>query len=349
MMEFLEQFIANFYGFTTWDIVTSIIDILIVWFLLYQILLLMRGTKAMQILLGLLLLVLLYLVSLPELLDLSTLNWTLEKFIASFAVIIVIIFQEDVRKALGEFGKSGTMATTGEVTLGASPIEEIVKACALLSERRIGALIAIEMEASLDAYMVEGIKLDSIISKGLLVSLFIPFKANPTHDGAVIIRNNRIYSAGCFLPLSSNDKIDKTLGTRHRAALGLSESTDAVILVVSEETGIISVAYKEELTRRFTPEELRDLLHKLFTKKGLEEASSGSILKHLRLARHKKQRPSSSESGITMSVRTKTTHTKSSGDSSENPHVSRLSESNRKASANNDISKETERDSHAEK
>ncbi|MBO4349967.1 MAG: DNA integrity scanning protein DisA nucleotide-binding domain protein, partial [Proteobacteria bacterium] len=131
-------------------------------------------------------------------------------------------------------------------------------------ERIGGALIAIEMDAILDQYMVEGIKIDATITKELLVSLFIPYKANPTHDGAVIIRNQRINSAGCFLPLSANDRIDKALGTRHRAAIGLSESTDAVIVVVSEETGIISVAHNEQLTRKLSPEALRDYLHKMF-------------------------------------------------------------------------------------
>ena len=189
----------------------------------------------------------------------------MDKFISSFIIIIVIIFQEDIRRGLSQFGKSGTLAASGnDVTLEASLIEEIVKAASILSDRRIGALMAIEMEASLDQYMVEGVKVDAEITKELLVALFIPYKANPTHDGAVIIKNHRIDSAACFLPLSSNDKIDKALGTRHRAAIGLSESTDAVIVVVSEETGAISIAHNEVLKRRLSPENLRDELHKFF-------------------------------------------------------------------------------------
>lgn len=260
-----EQFFSNFYDYSMKDILLALLDILIVWYLFYQILMLIRGTKAMQIIVGLLFFAFLYLISQPEILDLATLNWVFDKFITSIVVILVIIFQEDIRRGLSQFGKSGSLvAGASNSTLGASPIEEIVKAASILSERKIGALIAIEMDASLDQYMVEGVRVDASISKELLVALFIPYKANPTHDGAVIIRNHRIDRAACFLPLSANDQIDKALGTRHRAAIGLSESTDAVIVVVSEETGAISIAHNEQLLRKLTPESLRDELHKLF-------------------------------------------------------------------------------------
>ena len=273
----LDYILSYFEGLSKWDIVCVVIDVVVVWYLFYQIFMLIRGTKAMQVLVGLLVFVALYLISKPEILDLETLNWLLEKFIDSFIVIVVIIFQEDIRRGLSEFGKTGSLSTTTkEDRLGASLIEEIVKAAAILSERRIGALIAIEMDAALDLYMVEGIKIDATISKELLVSLFIPYKANPTHDGAVIIRNQRINSAGCFLPLSADDHIDKTLGTRHRAAIGLSESTDAVIVVVSEETGIISVAHCETLTRKLSPDALRDYLHKKFVQTHAPRDTAGS-------------------------------------------------------------------------
>lgn len=287
----IQQILSNFEGFTASDIVLSILDIAIVWYLFYQIFMLIRGTKAMQILFGLLVFVALYLISRPDMLDLGTVNWILDKFIVSFIVIVVIIFQEDIRRGLSEFGKTGSLTTTtSEDRLGASTIEEIVKAASLLSERRIGALIAIEMDAVLDQYMVEGIKIDATITKELLVSLFIPYKANPTHDGAVIIRNQRINSAGCFLPLSANDRIDKALGTRHRAAIGLSESTDAVIVVVSEETGIISVAHCEKLNRKLTPEALRDYLHKMFVQSHAqkENTAGSAIVRKYRAWREKK-------------------------------------------------------------
>ena len=286
-----EQFFSNFHGFTTTEILLSLLDIIIVWYLFYQILMLIRGTKAMQILFGLLIFVALYLISKPELLDLATLNWILENFISYFIVIVVIIFQEDIRRGLSEFGKTDSLAnkSQNEERLSAEPIEEIVKAASLLSERRIGALVAIEMEAVLDQYMVKGIQIDATITKELLVSLFIPFKANPTHDGAVIIRNQRIDRAGCFLPLSANDRIDKALGTRHRAAIGLSESTDAVIIVVSEETGIISVVHNEMLTRRLSPEALRDYLHKLFvsTHQNKNYAGTSALARRFRTWRNK--------------------------------------------------------------
>ena len=276
----IDQILPNFASFTTTDIIRFAIDILIVWYLFYQILMLIRGTKAMQILFGLLIFVALYVISRPEIADLSTLNWTLNQFIGSFIIIIVIIFQEDIRRGLSVFGKTGSLTApineTTHDTLSPDAIEEIVKAASLLSERRIGALVAIQKDAVLDQYMVQGVKIDAKITKELLVSLFIPYKANPTHDGAVIIRHQRIDSAGCFLPLSSNDKIDQQLGTRHRAAIGLSESTDAVIIVVSEETGAISIAEKETLTRRLSSEALRDYLHKAFVTTVRPDDSVGS-------------------------------------------------------------------------
>ena len=295
-----EQFFMNFYGFSVAEILLSLLDIIIVWYLFYQILMLIRGTKAMQILFGLLIFVALYLISKPELLDLATLNWILDKFISYFIVIIVIIFQEDIRRGLSEFGKTDSLAnkSQAEERLSATAIEEIVKAASLLSERRIGALIAVEMEAVLDQYMVKGIKIDATITKELLVSLFIPFKANPTHDGAVIIRNQRVDRAGCFLPLSANDRIDKALGTRHRAAIGLSEATDAVIIVVSEETGIISVVHNEMLTRRLTSEALRDYLHKVFVSGRQPNNYSGpsALARKFRTWRHKGHNDSNNDS-----------------------------------------------------
>jgi len=273
----LEQFFSNFYDYSAKNVLLTILDIAIIWYLIYQIFMLIRGTKAMQILIGLVIFAILYFLSKPQVLDLATVNWAIDKFIANIVLIVVIIFQEDIRRGLSQFGRSGQLAATASnTTLGASPIEEIVKAASILSGKSIGALIAIEMDAKLDQYMVEGVRVDAEITKELLVALFIPYKANPTHDGAVIIRQHRIDSAACFLPLSSNDKIEKALGTRHRAAIGLSESTDAVIVVVSEETGAISIAHNETLIRKLSPEALRDELHKLFVSAGKESQNDDS-------------------------------------------------------------------------
>ena len=284
----IDQILSNFASFTTTDIIRFAIDILIVWYLFYQILMLIRGTKAMQILFGLLIFVALYVISRPEIADLSTLNWTLNQFIGSFIIIIVIIFQEDIRRGLSVFGKTGSLTApineTTHDTLSPDAIEEIVKAASLLSERRIGALVAIQKDAVLDQYMVQGVKIDAKITKELLVSLFIPYKANPTHDGAVIIRNGRILGAGCMLPLSKNVNLSRELGMRHRAGIGISEVSDAVvvivvdavIIVVSEETGAISIAEKETLTRRLSSEALRDYLHKAFVTTVRPDDSVGS-------------------------------------------------------------------------
>ena len=260
----IDQILSNFASFTTTDIIRFAIDILIVWYLFYQILMLIRGTKAMQILFGLLIFVALYVISRPEIADLSTLNWTLNQFIGSFIIIIVIIFQEDIRRGLSVFGKTGSLTApineTTHDTLSPDAIEEIVKAASLLSERRIGALVAIQKDAVLDQYMVQGVKIDAKITKELLVSLFIPYKANPTHDGAVIIRHGRLLGAGCMLPLSKNVNLSRDLGMRHRAGIGMSENSDAVVIIVSEETGSISVAIGGMLRRHLMPETLENIL-----------------------------------------------------------------------------------------
>ncbi len=280
-------FFSNaFQGFSTLDVVAAVIDVVVVYYLIYRVLLLIKGTRAVQVLAGLVLVMVLYFVSQQDYLGFATLNWLLEKFIASFVVILVILFQDDIRRGLSEMGKTSHLAGLSQLEQ-THFLEEIVKACASLGERRIGALIAIEREASLSAYAAESLRIDAAVTRELLVSLFIPFRANPTHDGAVIIRGGRIAAAGCFLPLTASTKLDKSLGTRHRAAIGLSEVTDAVVIVVSEETGIISVAFRDELTRRLSTEELRDLLQKLFNKEALDDPGlgSGSILKRLRLPR----------------------------------------------------------------
>lgn len=260
----LDHLTRAFRGFDTTDLLISVVDVLLVYYLIYRILLLIKGTKAVQMLVGILLVVVLYFASERDFLGFDTLNWMLEKFIASFVVILVIIFQDDIRRGLSQVGRTGRF--TGLSPLEQSHfLEEVVKAAGMLSERGLGALIAIERAARLDDYTVEGIPIDAAVSKELLVALFVPDRANPTHDGAVVVQKGRISSAGCFLPLTTNPRVDKTLGTRHRAALGLSELADAVVIVVSEETGIVSVAFRGELTRRLDSAELRVLLQRRFS------------------------------------------------------------------------------------
>lgn len=244
------------------DLVLSAVDFVVVYLLIYQILVLIRGTKAVGVLVGLLVLIVFYFVSKAEYLGLSTLHWLLDKFIGSFILVIVVLFQQDIRRALSSFAKSSLFSglTAQE---GAQLVEELVRSCTSLSRNKIGALIAVERLGDLTQYAEDGVKLDAVVSNETLYAVFNPANANPLHDGATIVRGGRILAAGCFLPLTSNPRVDKALGTRHRAAIGLSEDTDSAVLVVSEETGVISVALGGKLSRNLDANSLRQLLHAL--------------------------------------------------------------------------------------
>ena len=244
------------------DLILSIVDFVVVYLLIYQILVLIRGTKAVGVLVGLLVLIVFYFVSKDEYLGLSTLHWLLDKFIGSFILVLVVLFQQDIRRALSSFAKSSIFSglTAQE---GAQLVEELIRACTSLSRHKIGALIAVEREGDLSQYAEEGVKLDAVVSNEALYAVFNPANANPLHDGATIVRGGRVLAAGCFLPLTANPRVDKSLGTRHRAAIGLAEDTDAVVLVVSEETGVISVALGGKLSRNLDANALRQLLHAL--------------------------------------------------------------------------------------
>lgn len=246
-----------------WDVLYVALDLSIVYFVIYRILLLIKGTRAVQMMIGLVLILLFYVVSQRGYLDLATTRWFIEKFIANFIIIVVIIFQQDIRRALAEVGRTSLVpgARAYEET---QVIEEVIKASVMLSQRKLGALIAIEREADLTPFTEEGIELGGVVSKDLLFSLFLPEHQNPLHDGAVVIQQSRVAAAGCFLPLTNNPKVEKTLGTRHRAAIGLSEDTDAAVVIVSEETGTISIAWQGELYRELDANEMRDLLQKIY-------------------------------------------------------------------------------------
>lgn len=245
------------------DVVAALIDFAIVYLVVYRTLLLIQGTRAVQILSGLIIVVGFFFISGNDFLGLTTTHWLIDKFIVNFIIILVILFQADVRRALAQFGKT-TWLNAGRAIEEAPVLEEVIKASVMLSQRRIGALIAIERNAQLQEITQEGIRIDAAVSKDLLFSLFLPEHQNPLHDGAVVIQKGRITAAGCFLPLTNNTKVEKTLGTRHRAAIGLSEDTDAAVIVVSEETGTISVAYREELYRSLDANTMRDLLQRIF-------------------------------------------------------------------------------------
>jgi len=250
---------------------TALVDFALVFTVIYQLLLLIKGTRAVQIVFGLIVIILLYFLSKNQLWTLPTTHWFIEKFIANFIIIVVIIFQQDIRRALAQFGRTTMFSSIASIE-ETQVLEEVIKASVMLSQRKIGALIAIERQADLTHYTEEGIKIDAVVSKDVLFGIFLPEHQNPLHDGAVIIQKGRVTSAGCFLPLTNNPRVEKTLGTRHRAAIGLSEDTDAPVVIVSEETGIISIAYKEELFRELDANKMRDLLQSIFSAQDATEA-----------------------------------------------------------------------------
>ena len=278
--------VLNILQITSWqELPLILLDAAIAYYIIYRILLLIKGTRAAQILLGLLLVILFFFLSGQNLLDLRVTNWFLDKFIANFIIIIVIIFQDDIRRALAQAGSQTSIFSRARSLQESYVLEEVIKASAMLSKRRIGALIALEREASLNAFIEEGIKLDSTVSKDLLYSVFLPEHQNPLHDGAVVIQQGRVAAAGCMLPLTQSTRVSKSLGTRHRASVGLSEDYDAAVVVVSEESGVISVAYQGELYRDLEATELRELLQNIYLTKANadERASLKEIIRKLSL------------------------------------------------------------------
>ena len=261
-----------------------LLDLAIVYYIIYRILLLIKGTRAAQMLLGLLLIIVFFFLSGQGILDLKITNWFLDKFISNFIIIIVIIFQNDIRRALAQAGNRTSLFAKTASIQEAYVLEEIIKASSMLSARQLGALMAIEREATLNHLIEDGIQLDASVSKDLLFSLFLPEHQNPLHDGAVIVQNGRISAAGCFLPLTNNPRVEKTFGTRHRAGIGLSEDFDAAVVIVSEESGAISIAYKGELYRDLEITEMRELLQNIFRTKaqGREAESLFDIFAQLR-------------------------------------------------------------------
>lgn len=248
----MNDFLATIVGSIRWN---DLIDIVLVSFLVYRFLLFIRGTHAVQMLTGLGVLGLAFVVSIRA--ELFTLHWMLSYFFDSLILIIIVLFQDDLRRALAHVGKNPffSTATTEEER---EMVDEIAKAATRLAGERIGGLIVIERETGLKNFMDTGAKIDARVRAELLYSMFIP--TSPIHDGATIVSNGRIAAAGCFLPLSKNPNIDKKLGTRHRAAIGLTEETDAIVILVSEEAGEAHVVKAGKMTTNLTEEELRSSL-----------------------------------------------------------------------------------------
>ena len=217
------------------------VDILVVAFVIHQLISIIRGTRSLQMVVGLGILTLVYF--LATALDLAALKWVMQTFLSSILLIVIIVFQQDIRNALTRVGKSPFLKHTD---VAEKELEEIIRTLFYLAKRRIGALIVIERETALGDFIESGFTLDARLSKELLISIFMP--VSPLHDGAVIISKGRVQNAGCILPLTQNPYVNKRYGTRHRAAIGLTEETDAVVMVVSEETQEISLVRHGALT-----------------------------------------------------------------------------------------------------
>lgn len=244
---------------------TSAIDILVVTYIFYKIYMLIKETRAEQLLKGIILLVIL--IPISGVLNLTMLNWILTKTLTIGVLSIVIIFQPEIRRALEQLGRTSFLdkALMEDDEVLDRMVTEIAVATENLSKSRTGALMIIEQQTGLQDIANTGIKLDAEISSALLENIFV--ENTPLHDGATIIRNDRIQSAGCILPLTSSRDINKKLGTRHRAAIGMSESSDAIVIIVSEETGTISLAVNGNLTRNYDGAKLKNILKKIIMKR----------------------------------------------------------------------------------
>ncbi|MFZ5641842.1 MAG: diadenylate cyclase CdaA [Bacillota bacterium] len=244
----------------------NVVDILLVALLIYRLILQIRGTRAVQLIKGLI--VLLVAATISSWLRLNTINWILDKVMAMVIVAIPVVFQPELRRALERLGR-GKFFARPLYFLGEEAANrlagELVRAVSMMSKRKIGALIVMERETGIYDYMETGIKIDGVVSAEFLLNIFMP--NTPLHDGAVIIRGDRAVAAGCFLPLSENPDLSKDLGTRHRAGLGISEHSDALAIIVSEETGIVSVAREGRLTRNLDENALKELLENILLPK----------------------------------------------------------------------------------
>lgn len=248
----------------------ALVDIGIIAVIIYQLLLLIRGTRAMQMVLGILMTVG-FAFFISQIYPLTTLKWLMDKFYSSIIIIIVILFQEDIRRMLSRMGKK-TVFPTQEQVSSKQMLDEIARACAALSSKKIGALIILERNILLTRYVDVGILLDAKVSKEILLAIFHP--TAPIHDGAIVIQQGRIAAAGCFLPLTRDEDVDPNFGTRHRAAIGISEETDAIAVVVSEETSAISMVIDGIVVKKADAKDLRKSLNLLLSAEPVENTDT---------------------------------------------------------------------------
>lgn len=227
-----------------------LLDILVVWFVIYELIVLLRGTKAVQLFRGIIVIAIVKFLSV--IIGLDTVSWIMDQVINWAVIAMVIIFQPEIRRGLEHLGRGSMFVRKHQNEDEERMIAELDKAIQYMAKRRIGALMSIKMDTGLEDYIETGIALDADISGELLINIFIP--NTPLHDGAVIIQDNQIKVAAAYLPLSESNLIPKELGTRHRAAVGISEVTDALTIVISEETGEVSITKDNELMRGMTRE-----------------------------------------------------------------------------------------------
>lgn len=243
----------------SWQNLVSLLDVLVVWYVIYMLMMLLRGTKAVQLFRGIVVIIFIKLAS--WYIGLETVSWIMDQVINWGIIAIIVIFQPEIRRGLEHLGRGSLFANynrkenEAEIKL----VDALDQAIQYMSKRRIGALITVQMNTGLDDYIETGIPLDADVSGALLINIFVP--NTPLHDGAVIIKDNRIAVAAAYLPLSESNLIPKELGTRHRAAVGISEVTDALTIVVSEETGGVTITKNNELIRDLTQQDYRKLLY----------------------------------------------------------------------------------------
>lgn len=238
----------------------DIVDIIIVAFIIYKTFMLIKGTRAIQLILGLVIVVFVF--SLAEKIGLFTVGWIFNSFVGSIIFVIVVIFQNEIRRILVALGRSPFFK---KITFVQETLfyDELVNACVVMKNRKTGALIVIEREVGLEEFMEVGVRFDAEVNTELIVSIFQT--SSPIHDGAVIIREGRIRAAGCVLPLTTDSNLEKSLGTRHRAGIGITEVTDAVAVIVSEEKGIVSYTLKGDIYTDVAGDDLKKVLKGLLS------------------------------------------------------------------------------------
>jgi diadenylate cyclase len=265
-MESIKAFFSTYFDWfyvpnLTWS---DVLDIIIIAYLLYHILLWFKTSRAWTLLKGIL--VLLVFLGLSSLLRLNTILWIAKNIVSVLIIALIILFQPELRRALDELGRKRFInrffnfndKNEGQQRLSDKTVYELVRTASELGKAKTGALIVLEHDTPLGEYERTGINVDAVVTSQLLVNIFE--KNTPLHDGAVIIRNNRVVAATCYLPLTERNDVNKELGTRHRAGLGISENTDSMTIIVSEETGAVSVAHRGQLHRNLNDDSLRKLL-----------------------------------------------------------------------------------------